>query len=54
VERYEIEPEGWLPVAEYAEKAGETVNAVYYRVKVGKLESKKVNGKTMVNLYTHR
>jgi predicted RNA-binding Zn-ribbon protein involved in translation (DUF1610 family) len=50
VERYEIEPEGWLPVAEYAERTGETVNVVYYRVKVGKLESKKVNGKTMVRV----
>jgi hypothetical protein len=50
VEQYEVEPEGWLPVAEYAERVGETVDSVYYRVKVGKLESKKVNGKTMVRV----
>jgi hypothetical protein len=50
VERYEIESEDWLPVAEYAERTGETVNVVYYQVKVGKLESKRVNGKTMVRV----
>jgi hypothetical protein len=50
VERYEIESEDWLPVAEYAERVGETVNVVYYRAKVGRLESKKVNSKTMVRV----
>lgn len=48
VERYEVEPDGWLSVAEYAERTGETVNVVYYQVKTRRLESKKVNGKTMV------
>jgi hypothetical protein len=37
-------------VAEYAERVGETADVVYYRVKVGRLESKKVNGKTVIKV----